>query len=93
MTRIIPPLPYICPIMTLHRSHDFDSLIHTPPTPKREGEYFVSPSKLPLWLEGQLGLKDFRNNTACLRKNKIRWIIIFLGLGFFSEAQIQTGND
>ncbi len=53
--------------MLLHLSHDFDSLVHAPPTPLREGEYYVGPSKLLLWLEGQLGLSGYRNNTAYLR--------------------------
>jgi len=53
--------------MTLQLSHDFDSLVHAPPLPTREGECFVGPSKLLLWLEGQLGLKGYRNNTAYLR--------------------------
>jgi len=55
------------PAMTLHLSHNFDSLVHAPPTPQREGVDFVGPSKLLLWLEGQLGLKGYRNNTTYLR--------------------------
>ncbi len=53
--------------MILHLSHDFDSLVHAPPLPQREGAYYAGPSKLLLWLEGQLGLKGYRNNTAYLR--------------------------
>ncbi|MDO8365572.1 MAG: PD-(D/E)XK nuclease family protein [Saprospiraceae bacterium] len=53
--------------MLLHLSHDFDSIVHAPPISPREGEYFLGPSKLLLWLEGQLGLSGYRNNTAYLR--------------------------
>ncbi len=53
--------------MILHLSHDFDSIVHAPPIALREGEYFFGPSKLLGWLEGQLGLSGYRNNTAYLR--------------------------
>ncbi len=53
--------------MLLHFGHDFDAIVYAPPTRPREGEYFVGPSKLLLWLEGQLGLIGYRNNTAYLR--------------------------
>lgn len=53
--------------MTLHISHDFDALVHAPPGAQREAEHFFGPSKLLLWLEGQLGLNGYRNNTAYLR--------------------------
>ncbi len=53
--------------MTLHFSHDFDAIVYAPPSPQREGEYYFGPSKLLLWLESQLGLNGYRNNTAYLR--------------------------
>lgn len=53
--------------MLLHLSHDFDSIVHAPATQLREGEYYFGPSKLLLWLEAQLGLNGYRNNTAYLR--------------------------
>ncbi|MFN0034752.1 MAG: PD-(D/E)XK nuclease family protein [Saprospiraceae bacterium] len=53
--------------MTLHLGHEFDGIVHAPPTPRREGETFVGPSKLLQWLEGQLGLSGYRNNTEYLR--------------------------
>jgi len=53
--------------MLLHLGHEFDSIVHAPPSSQREGEYFAGPSKLLLWLEGQLGLSGYRSNTAYLR--------------------------
>jgi len=53
--------------MILHLGHEFDNIVHAPPSPQRAGEYFAGPSKLLLWLEGQLGLSGYRNNTAYLR--------------------------
>ncbi|MFN0212843.1 MAG: PD-(D/E)XK nuclease family protein [Saprospiraceae bacterium] len=53
--------------MFLHLSHDFDSIVHAPPTLDQEGALFAGPEKLLLWLEVQLGLKGYRNNTAYLR--------------------------
>ncbi len=53
--------------MLLHLGHEFDSIVYAPPSSQREGEYFAGPSKLLLWLEGQLGLSGYRSNTAYLR--------------------------
>lgn len=53
--------------MLLHFSHEFDNIIYAPPAALREGEYYLGPAKLLLWLEGQLGLSGYRNNTAYLR--------------------------
>lgn len=53
--------------MTLHFGHDFDSIVNAPALQLREGEYFFGPTKLLNWLEGQLGLSGYRNNTAYLR--------------------------
>lgn len=53
--------------MTLHFGHDFDSIVYAPPAPKCEGEFHFGPSKLLLWLEGQLGLSGYAHNTAYLR--------------------------
>ena len=53
--------------MTLHFGHDFDSIVYAPPTSQIEGEYYLGPSRLLLWLEGQLGLSGYAHNTAYLR--------------------------
>lgn len=53
--------------MTLHFGHDFDSIVYAPPTSQIEGEYYLGPSRLLLWLEGQLGLTGYAHNTAYLR--------------------------
>jgi hypothetical protein len=53
--------------MTLHFSHHFDALVYAPPTTPRAGVYFLGPSRLLLWLEGQLGLLGYPSNTAYLR--------------------------
>jgi len=36
--------------MRLHLSHDFDSIVHAPPTQLREGKYYFGLSKLLIWL-------------------------------------------
>jgi hypothetical protein len=53
--------------MILHLGHDFDSIVNAPPVQLREGEYYFGPTKLLNWLEVQLGLSGYRNNTAYLR--------------------------
>jgi len=53
--------------MTLHFGHDFDSIVHAPPEPPCEGEYYLGPAKLLIWLEAQLGLSGYAHNTAYLR--------------------------
>ncbi len=53
--------------MILHIGHEFDGIVYAPPLLPREANYYVGPSKLLLWLEGQLGLSGYRNNTAYLR--------------------------
>jgi hypothetical protein len=53
--------------MTLHFSHDFDGIVHAPPAAIRAGEAFVGVSKLLQWLENQLGLSGYPNNTDYLR--------------------------
>jgi hypothetical protein len=53
--------------MTLHFGHDFDGIVHAPPAALRAGEAFVGVSKLLQWLENQLGLSGYPNNTDYLR--------------------------
>lgn len=53
--------------MTLHFSHDFDGIVHAPPSPSRGGELFLGPNKLLQWLENQLGVSGYPHNTNYLR--------------------------
>ena len=71
--------------MLLHFSHEFDNIVYAPPAPLREGEYYLGPNKLLLWLEGQLGLSGYRNNTAYLRIELYRQ-----ALGQYLEEAKQT---
>jgi len=50
--------------MLLYFGHDFDALVHAPPTPQRAGEYFFCPFNLLLWLKGLHSLSTYPNNTA-----------------------------
>ncbi|HLP94333.1 MAG TPA: PD-(D/E)XK nuclease family protein [Saprospiraceae bacterium] len=52
--------------MVIHIGHHFDSIVYTRQL-HREAEWFMGPVKCLQWLEAQLGLKGYRNNTAYLR--------------------------
>ena len=51
----------------LHFGVDFDGPVHTEKMAWRAGELFVGPARLLHWLEGQLGLGGYPQNTDYLR--------------------------
>ncbi len=51
----------------LHFGIDFDGPVHTEKTACRAGELYIGPSRLLQWLEGQLGLSGYPQNTDYLR--------------------------
>jgi hypothetical protein len=52
---------------TLHFGNDFDGPVFAPQTAARAGELFVGPKKILHWLENQLGLTGYAENTDYLR--------------------------
>lgn len=52
---------------TLHIGCDFDGPVHAPPAAVRAGEPYLGPRRLLLWLEHQLGLSGYPENTDYLR--------------------------
>lgn len=53
--------------MILHFGLDFDGIVHTPPQPLSAGQLYAGPQKLLHWLEQQLGLSGYPENTDYLR--------------------------
>ncbi|MBK8922357.1 MAG: hypothetical protein IPM81_12780 [Saprospirales bacterium] len=51
----------------LHFSFDFDNIVFTPPQTLQAGVAYVGPKRLLSWLEGQLGLNGYPENTDYLR--------------------------
>lgn len=54
-------------MFTLHFGNDFDGPVFAPQTAVRAGELFVGPKKILHWLENQLGLAGYPENTDYLR--------------------------
>ncbi len=53
--------------MQLHLGLDFDSPLYTAPDAHRAGHLYLGPKKLLHWLEGQVGLFGYPENTDYLR--------------------------
>jgi len=53
--------------MILHFGTDFDGIVYTGPTTAGAGEIWAGPKKLLQWLENQLGLTGYTDNTEYLR--------------------------
>jgi ATP-dependent helicase/nuclease subunit B len=53
--------------MTIHFGLDFDGNVHPTPAPNAAGDLYAGPHRLLHWLEHQLGLSGFPNNTEYLR--------------------------
>lgn len=53
--------------MHLHIGFDFDTPLYTTPETYRVGHLYLGPKKLLHWLEGQLGLSGYPENTDYLR--------------------------
>ncbi len=54
-------------MFTLHFGNDFDGPVYAPHTTIRAAELFAGPKKLLHWLENQLGLSGYPENTDYLR--------------------------
>ena len=54
-------------MFTLHFGNDFDGPVYAPQTAVRAAELFVGPKKLLHWLENQLGLTGYPDNTDYIR--------------------------
>ena len=53
--------------MILHFGTDFDGIVYTHLTSARAGETWIGPRKLLQWLERQLGMSGYADNTDYLR--------------------------
>lgn len=53
--------------MTLHFGTDFDGIVYTKKEAARAGEIWAGPRKLLQWLENQLGINGYSDNTDYLR--------------------------
>ncbi|MEI6408355.1 MAG: PD-(D/E)XK nuclease family protein [Bacteroidota bacterium] len=53
--------------MTIHFGLDFDGNVHPTTAPDAAGNLYAGPHRLLQWLEHQLGLSGFPNNTEYLR--------------------------
>ncbi|MCW5921172.1 MAG: PD-(D/E)XK nuclease family protein [Saprospiraceae bacterium] len=54
-------------MFTCHFGIDFDGPVYAPPSPTRVGAFYAGPQKLLHWLENQLGLCGYPENTDYLR--------------------------
>lgn len=64
-----PELPALIPMtgFVLHFGCDFDGPVYAAHTPLRAGEFFAGPKKVLYWLESQLGMSGYSDNTDYLR--------------------------
>lgn len=53
--------------MILHFGTDFDGIVYTHKTMARAGQSWIGPRKLLQWLENQLGMSGYDDNTEYLR--------------------------
>lgn len=72
--------------MTIHFGNDFDGPVFSGNTPLRAGELFAGPSRLLHWLEEQLGLGGYPNNTAYLRIELYRQALAQTENTFYSAS-------
>lgn len=77
--------------MHLHIGLDFDTPLYITPEANRVGHLYLGPKKLLHWLEGQLGLSGYPENTNYLRIELYRqalmqWLEIAQGKPFYNAS-------